>query len=179
MGAAACLVKPVRPSRLRDTVVGLLAPGREPTAPGLPLPREIAAPGGEMAAVLVVEDNEPNQAVVARILAKLGYGADVVASGPEALDAVRRKEYAAVLMDCHMPGMDGYQTTREIRRAEGPGRRTPIIALTASALAQDRDRCLGAGMDDHVSKPFRIARLGEVLSRWVLPRPLEAADDSG
>ena len=176
LGAAACLRKPVRLSRLHDTVVSVLAPGQEPTGAGRPQRIEPTAAAGERAEVLVVEDNEPNQAVVMRILAKLGYGADVVATGPEAIDAVRRKEYAAVLMDCHMPGMDGYQTTREIRRAEGTGRRTPIIALTASALPQDRERCLAAGMDDHVSKPFRVARLGGVLSRWVPAPPGDAGD---
>ena len=166
LGAAACLPKPVRLSRLHDTVVRLLAPGHEPSGPARPQPVE-PAEAGDRADVLVVEDNEPNQAVVMRILAKLGYGADVVATGPEAIDALRRKAYGAVLMDCHMPGMDGYQTTQEIRRAEDADRRTPIIAVTASALPQDRERCLAAGMDDHVSKPFRIARLGEILSRWV------------
>ncbi|HEX2274531.1 MAG TPA: ATP-binding protein [Acidimicrobiales bacterium] len=176
LGAAACLPKPVRLSRLHDTVVRLLTPGPRPTASGSRQPVEPTATR-EGAEVLVVEDNDLNQAVVMRILRKLGYRADLVTTGPEAIDALGRKAYAAVLMDCHMPGMDGYQTTREIRRAEGTSRRTPIIALTASALAQDRERCLAAGMDDHVAKPFRIARLGEALSRWVAAPPADPGGD--
>jgi CheY-like chemotaxis protein len=168
----------VRLSRLQNTIVDMLAPGQAPLGSGRPEPVEPTVAAGDRAEVLVVEDNDLSQAVVTRILTKLGYEADVVTTGPEAIDALQRKTYAAVLMDCHMPGMDGYRTTREIRRRESTGRRTPIIALTASALPADRDRCLAAGMDDHVAKPFRIARLGEILSRWVDGAAVEAGEGS-
>ena len=116
--------------------------------------------------VLVVEDNEINQAVALAILARLGYPADVAGDGQRAVELVVRGRYGCVLMDCQLPVLDGYQATAEIRRREGPAHRTPIIAMTATSL-EERQRCLAAGMDDHITKPVMLGELRGVLSRWL------------
>ena len=129
--------------------------------------------------MLLVEDNVLNQIVAVGILTRLGYGADVVDSGRDAVEAVAGGAYLAVLMDCRLPGLDGYQATAEIRRREGPTRHTPIIAMTASATRQDRDRCLAAGMDDYVAKPVMVGDLEAVLARWLPEEGPAAVDTAG
>ena len=116
--------------------------------------------------VLVVEDNEVNQVLAVAILAKLGYPCEVVGNGRQAVELVLRGGYEAVLMDCQLPVLDGYQATVEIRRREGSVRRTPIIAMTAASL-QDGQLCLAAGMDDRIAKPVLLAEVEEVLARWL------------
>jgi len=117
--------------------------------------------------LLLAEDNPVNQKVAQLTLQRLGYAVDVVSDGAQALAALARGAYDAVLMDCQMPVMDGFATTQELRLREAAGRRTPVIALTASAMASDRERCLHAGMDDYLSKPIRTEDLVVVLRRWV------------
>ena len=116
--------------------------------------------------ILVVEDNRVNQLVTARQLQKLGYGVDVVADGLEALEAVGRTVYAAVLMDCQMPLMDGFEATRRIRRQPGRLARLPIIAMTASDGVEERQRCLEVGMDDLLAKPVKPDTLESKLALW-------------
>jgi len=116
--------------------------------------------------VLVAEDNPVNQRVAARMLETLGYEVDVASTGKEAVAAFERHDYAAILMDGQMPETDGFEATRLIRAREG-GRHTPIIAVTASAMRGDRERCLAAGMDDYVAKPIGPEQLQEVLRRWI------------
>jgi CheY-like chemotaxis protein/HPt (histidine-containing phosphotransfer) domain-containing protein len=115
----------------------------------------------------VVEDNAVNQRVALRTLEKLGLRADVAANGQEALMATAQIAYDLVLMDCHMPEMDGFMATAAIRARESDGRRTTIIALTANALTGERERCLAAGMDDYLAKPLTRDRLIAALDRWL------------
>ncbi len=155
-GQSALITRPLRRSDLRDACR---------TALGTPIP---GAPPQRAAAnrrhVLVAEDNPVNQRVVLAMLGRLGCRTVVVGNGRAAVEAWAEKDFDLVLMDCHMPEMDGYSATREIRRREGPGERTLIIALTASAMEGDRRRCLDAGMDDYLPKPLRLDALAKVLS---------------
>jgi signal transduction histidine kinase/DNA-binding response OmpR family regulator len=183
-GFAACLQKPVRPSRLLECLAKVTAaPSAEPSPvrEGVSEVPHDAAIGPSLGRILVAEDNPVNQKVIARMLARLGYRADVVGNGREAVEATTRLPYDVVLMDCQMPEKDGLEATQEIRATEaGTGRRLTIIALTANALAADRDRCLAAGMDDHLAKPITRDALEEVLARWLQrrgPSPDPRAED--
>ena len=175
----AFLNKPIQQSQLYDCLVGVAAgkamstqrPAQSVSAPPLP-------PRPTMGRLLLVEDNEINQMVATGILTELGYAVDIAGDGVQALEMVARKAYRAVIMDCQMPNMDGYEATGELRRrervaedssrAEGATRptRMPIIAMTAAALKEDRDRCLAAGMDDYLTKPIQPEALAAALIRW-------------
>jgi CheY-like chemotaxis protein len=117
--------------------------------------------------VLVAEDNPVNQRVAVRMLERLGFHADVARDGRAALRRLATQSYALILMDCQMPELDGFEATARIRAREGSGRRTPIIAMTASAMRGDRERCLAAGMDDYLAKPVTIDNLRTALKRWL------------
>jgi CheY-like chemotaxis protein/HPt (histidine-containing phosphotransfer) domain-containing protein len=118
--------------------------------------------------VLLVEDNPVNRQVAQRLLTLLGLSYVIAENGKEALDQIEQGNFDAVLMDCQMPVMDGYTATRIRRQKEGAGaRRIPIIAMTANAMAGDRDKCLKAGMDDYMSKPLNRALLEQTLRRWL------------
>jgi PAS domain S-box-containing protein len=126
--------------------------------------------------VLVAEDNPINRKVALSMLEHLGYRAEVVVNGLEAVEACARSTYDAVLMDCQMPVLDGLRATAWIRQREGRSRRTPIIALTADTLTEDRQRCFAAGMDDFLSKPVTLAVLRDTLLRWVQAQEEPAAE---
>jgi CheY-like chemotaxis protein len=118
--------------------------------------------------VLMADDAAANRELVSAILRNLGLEVDVVADGAEAVHAVQSGAYDLVLMDVHMPVMDGLTATQEIRRMQaGTGRRTPILALTANVQAEQAARCLEAGMDGHLAKPVQIAELASALTRWL------------
>jgi signal transduction histidine kinase/DNA-binding response OmpR family regulator len=173
-GFAAYLVKPVRASQLMDALITAWAAlTRLPVQPGptrAPVARSerrTIRPLARPARVLVVEDNWVNQQVALGTLAKLGCQVDVAGGGREALERLRAAAYDLVFMDCEMPEMDGYATTAEIRRLEGPARRIPIVAMTAHAMEGDRERCLAAGMDDYLGKPLELPAVHAALERWV------------
>ncbi len=167
------LARPIRPSQLLQSLKELLAhddrnqsdqPGDGAAIEEPPAPHRSA----RTVRVLVVEDNAINQKLALNQLRKLGYAADAVDNGPAALNLIARGSYAAVLMDCQMPRMDGYATTKEIRHREAGRRHTIVIAMTAFAQAGARERCFAAGMDDYIAKPVRLEALDAVLARWVL-----------
>ena len=182
-GCDAYLVKPVRESVLHDTMAGVLGAKeagvpvgmmtvytlKESQQPELQPPAQLT---GYRA--LIVEDNLINQKVGLRFLSKLGMLADVASSGAEALEKLERTAYDVVLMDCQMPGLDGFETTRRLREREGGRERIPVIAMTAHAMPGDRRRCMRAGMDEYISKPFSLDRLRLVLSHFLPVRPNNA-----
>jgi CheY-like chemotaxis protein len=143
-----------------------------PEAPPLELPAPAA---GDAAAlpqlrILVSEDNEVNRRIAARMLARLGHEVRTAGTGWEAVQAVEQEHFDLVLMDCQMPVLDGYQATAQIRQGESKrDRRVPIIAMTAHALAGDRERCLDAGMDGYLAKPLDLAALEEAIRKHCLP----------
>lgn len=128
--------------------------------------------------ILVVDDNSINRKVVGLQLEKLGFESDTVADGQEAVAMLSTIPYRLVLMDCMMPVLDGYEATRRIREIESPNQTVPIIALTASVQASERDRCLAAGMDDLLQKPLRIEELSTMLDRWFEKKPGPGSPDA-
>jgi CheY-like chemotaxis protein len=160
------LTKPVRSSEFFNRLVMLTnGPTSSMGAPGRAVEREPVAPSRGL--VLVVEDNEVNQLVAREMVIKLGFRVHVATNGVEAVAAVTGTSYQAVLMDCHMPVMDGFEATAAIRSLTGGSSRVPIIAMTAGAQDEDRQRCLDAGMDDYLSKPVDLTDLKYTLAQWV------------
>jgi CheY-like chemotaxis protein/HPt (histidine-containing phosphotransfer) domain-containing protein len=142
-------------------------------------PAAVAA-GAAKGTVLLVEDNDINQVVAIGILTRLGYTVDVAGDGQVALERAARRHYDAILMDCRMPRMDGFTATAHLRAREAVGAgHTPIIAMTASALVADRERCLAAGMDDYLSKPVNPDELAAALQQWITYSPPTDASAAG
>jgi PAS domain S-box-containing protein len=148
----------------------------------VPAPHPVRAPavplGSDAPLVLVADDTPVNRIVAVRALQRCGCRSHVVNDGYEVLAALLTQRYAAILMDCQMPEMDGYEATGQLRQREAGGRRTPVIAMTAHAMKGDLEKCLAAGMDDYLSKPLRHQALREVLERWI-PELAESADAPG
>jgi two-component system, sensor histidine kinase and response regulator len=163
----AYLTKPVRRAALLEAIADAMTPQQEREAPVADAPpaREPVAAAGTR--VLVAEDNPVNQLVIQGMLDKRGYVTDIAADGREALAKLESGRHAAVLMDVQMPELDGFEATAQIRAAETGDERLPIIAMTASAMEGDRERCLNAGMDDYIAKPLRPDELDAVLERWL------------
>jgi PAS domain S-box-containing protein len=166
LGIAGFLTKPATPTELREVLSRVLdAPaGGEPNTELTP--RHLLKEHPRSRRVLLVEDNAINQAVAKGMLVKLGCDVCVVENGEEALSRTDTDTFDLIFMDMQMPVLDGVAATREIRRREGTARYTPIVAMTANAMADDREQCLAAGMDDHLAKPVRLAALKEVLQRY-------------
>jgi len=168
-GIAGFVVKPVRQSRLRDEILLVL----DATASGSKPDRAITGPLAETTqtrrrpSVLLADDIPVNQLVAQRLLEKRGCDVDIAADGEQALDMHGRSAYEMIFMDCQMPMLDGYEATAEIRRREGAGRHTPIVAMTANTMKGDRERCLAAGMDDYLAKPLEPALVDEMLRRML------------
>jgi PAS domain S-box-containing protein len=188
-GVVGWLTRPVRLSVLEERVAEVA--GRALATAVAEPPVEVRAENLARHVVLVVEDNEINRMVAARTLERLGFRVESAVDGRDAVEACGRRSFAAILMDCQMPVMDGFEATARIRSAEGSGARTPIIAMTAGALQGDRERCLAAGMDDYLAKPVAIDQLRDALARWIAvpapaappaegaPRPAEGVLDPG
>jgi PAS domain S-box-containing protein len=176
LGIDACLVKPVKQTRLFECLTGLRnfppkpAPARGSSTPAAtPLPKELR--------VLLAEDNIINQKVAVGQLRKLGLTPDVANNGLEAFEAVKRSRYDVILMDCQMPQMDGYESTRQIRLLEGADGSKPayIIAMTANAMQGDREKCIEAAMNDYLSKPVKDTELKAAIGRACIAQADQAA----
>lgn len=187
-GIAAYLIKPVRQSEFFDCLAVVMGEPQKTSDAASEAHTTIKlvtrhtleeAAHGAGVRLLIAEDNLANQKVILSQIKHLGYQADVVANGTDALEALARVPYELVLMDCHMPKMDGLTATAEIRRREGGERHTPIIAVTANTMQGARERCLDAGMDDYLAKPVRQQELADALARWITHRPAKDSSSNG
>jgi CheY-like chemotaxis protein len=176
------LTKPVRQSRLLDALRSTMTSDADETGQGVSERRsEDGEPAPEAAGsrILVAEDQHNNWMLIERLLTKRGHSAVHAPDGHSVLELLQSDErFDLVLMDCQMPGLDGYDTTREIRRRENDedGSHIPIVAMTASAMAGDRERCLAAGMDDYIAKPISSDKLDRLLNRLLRdPKPAAQA----
>ncbi len=165
------LLKPIRRSRLLELVErALQASDARPPVSCVPPPQVPAAPieaSGRRGSVLLVEDNEVNREVAVAMLEFLGYDAATAVNGLEAVEMVQVETFDLIFMDCQMPELDGFASTQRIRQLGGKIHQVPIIAMTANVMKGDKERCLNAGMDDYLGKPFSDEQLAEVLEKWL------------
>ncbi|MBV8619348.1 MAG: PAS domain S-box protein [Curvibacter sp.] len=168
LGIGEVLVKPLGPSQLFDALMRLMGQPMAPQSPpAVDTAQDLLAPL-QGARLLVVEDNDLNQQVAAELLTDAGFVVELAGNGREALDKLRQHRFDLVLMDMQMPVMDGLEATR-ILRSQPDTRHLPVVAMTANATSQDRERCLAAGMNDHVAKPVDPDELWATLARWIKP----------
>jgi CheY-like chemotaxis protein len=183
----ACLSKPIREAQLFRAIAkawekrqGLKLRGNP--KPGMAAGESKPAAVGKFAAcnsrILVAEDNAINQKVTCRLLERLGLHADVAVNGEEAVKMSELVSYGLILMDCQMPVLDGFDATRQIRRRDGSTRQTPVIAVTADAMPDCRERCLEAGMNDYITKPVKTEALDLALSKWLPSEQTEPVADN-
>jgi signal transduction histidine kinase/chemotaxis response regulator CheB len=168
-GVEEFLVKPIKHSRLSERLASVMGLKRIAIAADTPPSRQKVADRRPVPRILLAEDHTINQKVALRLIESLGYRADAVGNGVEVLDALQRVPYDIIFMDCQMPELDGYETTRRIRRQHP--RPVHIIAMTAHAMQGDREKCLAAGMDDYISKPVRTPDLQAAIEQWHARRP--------
>ena len=169
-GFSGFLTKPVGQSQLYDCLATVMG-GAAPTTAEAPLVTRHTIKeekSRSRSRILVADDNETNQMVAVQMLRRLGCQSEVAANGLEVIEALKKIPFDAILMDCQMPEMDGYEATRAIRSAEAAsGRHVPIIAMTANAMRGDREKCLQSGMDDYLAKPVKLQDLDQALKRWI------------
>ncbi|AWJ93132.1 two-component hybrid sensor and regulator (plasmid) [Azospirillum baldaniorum] len=168
----ACLARPIRMAALSSILGrlfsdGLDAPLATPARSHHPPEREINRPPARSAHILIAEDNATNQLIAATLLRRAGFTVDIVDDGVQALEAMSLRPYDLVLMDVQMPNLTGFEATEHIRALRGPRATVPVIALTADAMIETRERCLRAGMNDVVTKPFERSALLGVINRWL------------
>lgn len=174
--SAICFVsKPLWLPTLYDITRALLLEGKKAIAPISSKNQEASVlwetmPSVESLSILLVEDNLTNQRVASLMLERLGFSADTVVNGQEAVDAVLKQYYDVILMDCQMPVMDGFQATEEIRRVQRGSRTSTIIAMTANATREDRQKCIDIGMDDYIAKPVKTETLQRILNKYMARR---------
>jgi CheY-like chemotaxis protein/HPt (histidine-containing phosphotransfer) domain-containing protein len=174
LGVAAYLTKPVRQSVLMEAICTILAKPSHFVGPPALVTRHSLRETQRPLRVLLAEDNRINQLLTARMLEKRGHSPVIAGNGREVIMALEREQFDVILMDVQMPEMDGFETTATIRKKErtmGAGEHIPIIAVTAHAMREDRERCLDAGMDDYLAKPFSFDELVETLEK-LLPTPV-------
>jgi signal transduction histidine kinase/CheY-like chemotaxis protein/HPt (histidine-containing phosphotransfer) domain-containing protein len=187
-GVAGYLTKPVRRAHLERCLLAVIGGGSVSLTPIASTPpvstRSLVTRhtltemrSHAQAHVLLAEDNLVNQRVATKLLEQLGCSVDLAVNGRLAVEALRTNQYDVVIMDCQMPVMDGFEATRAIRIDEGGGRRTPIVAMTANAMAGDRERCIAAGMDGYLTKPVRPDELAAAISQWLPSAEIEAATE--
>jgi CheY-like chemotaxis protein len=170
---AAVLAKPLKLSQLRDRLLEMVAEPRRVSTPSVCQPSAApSAPAAPPLRILLAEDNAINQKVALLLLERLGSGADVATNGHEVLEQLARARYDVVLMDVQMPGMDGLEASRAIHARWPASERPRIIAMTAEAMAGDREKCLAAGMDDYVVKPVSLDQLRRALSQCSAQEPV-------
>ncbi|NWJ97612.1 MAG: response regulator [Chloroflexi bacterium] len=163
------LNKPVHQSQMLDCLSQLLYPSKTPTVtPTFNITNKDSLPIKRDQRILLVEDNPVNQKLAAWQLQSLGYLVEMAANGQEALNLLTERDYNLILMDCQMPLLDGFETSRQIRQREAhQNQHTPIVAMTASAMLGDREKCLEAGMDDYLAKPVAMEQLQRIIERWL------------
>jgi CheY-like chemotaxis protein/HPt (histidine-containing phosphotransfer) domain-containing protein len=170
----ACLTKPIKPAQLHDALLHIVS-GSAPTASKKPTVLKLDPKLSERLPlrVLLCDDNAINQKVASRLLSQMGYQPDLAANGLDALAALEKKRYDIIFMDVQMPEMDGLEATRIIRERQHEKSRFPnyqgqiiIVAMTASAMPGDRDKCISSGMDDYLAKPVRPEDMRSIVERW-------------